>query len=58
VALGGGSASQLALDGVEDAAFLAADEDAAWILRVMATVSPVDIGPLESHIRSVFRYCR
>ena len=47
VALGGGSASQLALDGAEDAAFLAADEDPAWILRVMATVSLVDIGPLD-----------
>ena len=37
--LDGGSTSQLALDHSEDAALLAGDEDAAWILRVMATVS-------------------
>ena len=45
--LDGGAAAQLALDDTEDAALLAGDEDAAWILRVMATVSLVDIGPLD-----------
>jgi hypothetical protein len=43
--LDGGSASQLAFDHSEDAALLARDEDAAWILRVMAPVSLIDIGP-------------
>jgi hypothetical protein len=45
--LDGGSASQLALDHSEDAALLAGDEDAAWILCVVAAVSLVDIGPLD-----------
>jgi hypothetical protein len=43
----GGAAAQLAFDDTEDAALLAGDEDAPWILRVVAAVSPVDIGPLD-----------
>ena len=45
--LDGGAAAQLALDDAEDAALLAGDEDAAGILRVVAAVSLVDIGPLD-----------
>ncbi len=45
--LDGGSASQLAFDHSEDTALLAGDEDAAWVLRVMATVSLIDVGPLD-----------
>ncbi|MFK4495890.1 hypothetical protein ABIF86_000181 [Bradyrhizobium japonicum] len=45
--LNGGAAAQLALDGAEDAALLAGDEDAAGILRVVAAVALVDIGPLD-----------
>src|ERR1700674_4747475 len=45
--LDGGAAAQLALDDTEDAALLAGDEDAAGILRVMAAVPLVDIGPLD-----------
>src|ERR1700719_2179919 len=45
--LDGGAAAQLALDDTEDAALLAGDEDAPWILRVVAAVSLVDIGPLD-----------
>src|SRR4051795_4077543 len=41
-----GSTSQFAFDGAEDAA-LPRDKDAAWILRRVATVSLVDIGPLD-----------
>ena len=43
----GGSASQFALDGAEDAALLARDEDAARILRIVAAVSLVDVGALD-----------
>jgi len=43
----GGAAAQLALDDTEDAALLAGDEDTARVLRVMAAVSLVDIGPLD-----------
>lgn len=43
----GGAAAQLALDDTEDAALLAGDEDATRILRVVAAVSLVDIGPLD-----------
>jgi hypothetical protein len=35
----GGSTSQFAFDGAEDAALLPRDEDAAWILRIVAAVS-------------------
>ena len=45
--LDGGAATQLALDDTEDAALLAGDEDATGILCVVATVSLVDIGPLD-----------
>src|ERR1700727_3223624 len=45
--LDGGAAAQLALDDPEDAALLAGDEDAAGILRVVAAVYLVDIGPLD-----------
>ena len=45
--LDGGSASQLALDNSEDTALLAGNEDAPRILRVVAAVSLVDIGPLD-----------
>ena len=45
--LDGGAAAQLALDETEDAALLAGDEDATRILRVVAAVSLVDIGPLD-----------
>ncbi len=43
----GGAAAQFALDDTEDAALLAGDEDATGILRVVAAVSLVDIGPLD-----------
>ena len=42
-----GSTSQFAFDGAEDAALLPRDKDAAWILRRVATVPLVDIGPLD-----------
>ena len=42
-----GAAAQLALDDTEDAAFLTRNEDATGILRVVAAVSLVDIGPLD-----------
>jgi hypothetical protein len=45
--LNGGAAPQLALDDAEDAALLAGDVDTAGILRVVAAVSLVDIGPLD-----------
>jgi hypothetical protein len=45
--LDGGAAAQLALDGTEDTALLAGDEDAAGILCVVAAVSLIDIGPLD-----------
>src|SRR4051794_21576473 len=45
--LDGGAAAQLALDDAEDAALLAGDEDATWILSIVAAVSLVDIGPLD-----------
>ncbi|KQT20308.1 hypothetical protein ASG57_27630 [Bradyrhizobium sp. Leaf396] len=45
--INGRAAAQLALDDTEDAALLAGDEDATTILRVVATVSLVDIGPLD-----------
>ena len=45
--LDGGAAAQLALDDTEDAALLAGYEDATGILRVVAAVSLVDIGPLD-----------
>ena len=45
--LDGGAAAQLALDDTEDAALLAVDEDTTGIWRVVATVSLVDIGPLD-----------
>ena len=38
---------QLALDRTEDASLLAGDEDTTGILRVVARVSLVDIGPLD-----------
>jgi hypothetical protein len=40
----GGAAAQLAPD---DAALLAGDENAPWVLRAVAAVSFVDIGPLD-----------
>jgi hypothetical protein len=43
----GRAAAQLPLDDTEDAALLAGDEDTARVLRVMAAVSLVDIGPLD-----------
>lgn len=43
----GGAAAQLALYDAEDAALLTGDEDAPWVLRVVAAVSLVDIGPLD-----------
>src|SRR5204863_6696577 len=43
----GGAAPQLALDGAEDAALLAGEEDAARIGRIVAAVSLVDIGALD-----------
>ena len=43
----GGAASQLALDGAEDAALLTGDEDAARVCRVVAAVSLVDVGALD-----------
>ena len=45
--LDGGSTSQFAFDGAEDAALLSRDEDAAWILRIVAAVTLVDIGALD-----------
>lgn len=45
--LDGGTAPQLSFDDTEDTAFLAGDEDATGILRVVAGVSLVDIGPLD-----------
>jgi hypothetical protein len=45
--INGRAAAQLALDDTEDAALLAGDEDATRILRVVAAVSLVDIGPLD-----------
>ena len=45
--LDGGAASQFALDGAEDAALLAGDEDAARVGRIVAAVSLVDIGALD-----------
>ena len=45
--LDGGAAAQFALDDTEDAALLAGDEDMTGILRVVAAVSLVDIGPLD-----------
>lgn len=45
--LDGGTAAQLALDGAEDAALLAGDEDAAGILRFVAAASLIDINPLD-----------
>src|SRR5579859_3321023 len=45
--LDGGAAAQLALDDTEDTALLAGDEDATGVLRVVAAVSLVDIGPLD-----------
>ena len=38
---------QLASDDVEDTALLARDEDAAWVLGVVAATPLVDIGPLD-----------
>jgi hypothetical protein len=43
----GGAAAQLALDDTEDAALLAGDEDTTGIFCVVATVSLIDIGPLD-----------
>ena len=43
----GGSASEFALDGAEDAALLSGDEDAARIGRIVAAVSFVDVGALD-----------
>src|SRR5258705_11018514 len=45
--LDGGTSAQLTLDDTEDAALLAGDEDTTGILRVVAAVSLVDIGPLD-----------
>lgn len=45
--LDGGATAQLALDGAEDAALLAGDEDATGILCVVAAISFVDVGPLD-----------
>ena len=45
--LDGGAAAQLLLDDTEDAALLAGNEDPTRILRVVAAVSLVDIGPLD-----------
>src|ERR1019366_5207279 len=44
--LDGGTASQLAFDGVEHAALLAGDEDTVWVRGVVAAVSLVDMGAL------------
>src|SRR5882757_9015749 len=49
--LDGGTSAQFALDDTEDAALLAGDEDAAGILRVVAAVPLVDIGPLDRTAR-------
>ena len=43
----GGSTSQFAFDRARDAALLSRDEDAAWILRIMAAVTLVDVGALD-----------
>jgi len=51
--LDGGAEPQLALDGAEHAALLARNEDATGILRVMAAISLVDIGPLDGQPASV-----
>ena len=45
--LDGGAAAQFALDDTEDAALLTGDEDTTGILRVVAAVSLVNIGPLD-----------
>jgi hypothetical protein len=45
--LDGGAAPELALDGAEHAALLARNEDATGILRIVAAISLVDIGPLD-----------
>ena len=45
--LDGGSTSQFAFDRAEDAALLSRDEDAAWILRIVAAVTLVDVGALD-----------
>lgn len=49
--LDGGAAAQLALDDTEDTALLARDEDTPGILRVVAAVPLVDIGPLDRTAR-------
>lgn len=41
------AASQFALDGAEDAALLAGDEDAVRILRIVTAVSLVDIATFD-----------
>jgi len=43
----GGSAAQLSFDDAEDATLLAGDEDAAWLRRVVATISLVDVDPFD-----------
>jgi hypothetical protein len=45
--LDGGATSQLTLDGAEHAALLSGDEYAVWVLRIVASVSLVDIGALD-----------
>ena len=45
--LDGRAAPELALDDAEYAAFLAGDEDAAWIGRVVTAISLIDIGALD-----------
>ncbi|MET0906960.1 MAG: hypothetical protein ABWY10_12835, partial [Tardiphaga sp.] len=37
----------------EDAALLSRDEDAAWILRIMAAVTLVDVGALDLSVQRV-----
>jgi len=45
--LDGGTAAQLAFDDPEDAAPLAGDEDATWVLHIVSAISFVDIGALD-----------
>lgn len=51
----GRAAPQFALDGAEDASLLSGDEDAAWMWRIVASVSFVDIGTLDLAASEVLR---
>ena len=46
--------SEFALDGAEDAALLAGDEDALRVLRIVAAITLVDIGALDDAAGELF----